>query len=697
MMSPCFGSRGARYPEPARLRRARWNFVAVIVLAGTFVMVLGSKVVVSTPSAGAATPPTAQVYQVPSSIADNCSTDVTSQLQTWLDSLPNGQIAAEDGTAVTPTPIVVQFAHDGCYLVNGSLYFLGWQNVTFDGNGAELKQTNIYPVNDEWGQTAPYQLPLYCGNSALFGSEHQQPTYSDGSAIMWYVDGGCNLSWHGFNMQGSLNTGTDSSGSPEQDSLMQVEGVQGVSITNNTLDGAWGDFITLFGIPEVSNVLGQDIQAFPDTSVTIANNSMASSGRQGITPIYVQNVLIQDNTIGAVNLTVFDLEADVTGGCTCDVDINDNTITDTNYAWLLSAETGTTVNNFAFTNNTTDGSFKIEMGASYSNPDQPTTANWTFANNTAVEGWGYPFAAFEISSSGVSNVLIEGNTTPVDSAVGNGPQPFVSIVGTTFGSTNFVANNTLTGQPLSWGQQILAGSDDGTFGPGTECGNSVNGSVVDGTCGPITPPTLPTPPAQVPDYPTTVVALPTSGAVLNGSQYLDGVPSDDLGISSVQFEITGGSLNDDVVATGAPTLYGYIAQWNSSAVPDGTYNLQAVGCNVAGNCSASPGISIKVDNDPPTTSVLVPSNGASVAGSQVVVDASATDPGGFVMSKVEFELTGGSLNHSVIATGTPTLYGYLVEWNSTAVSDGTYTLQSVAYDPAGLVGISSGIIVTVSN
>ena len=56
------------------------------------------------------------------------------------------------------------------------------------------------------------------------------------------------------------------------------------------------------------------------------------------------------------------------------------------------------------------------------------------------------------------------------------------------------------------------------------------------------------------------------------------------------------------------------------------------------------------------------------------------------MASVQFELTGGSLTNYVIATGTPTIYGYLVYWNSTSVSDGTYVLQSVTHDPVGLVG-----------
>lgn len=55
----------------------------------------------------------------------------------------------------------------------------------------------------------------------------------------------------------------------------------------------------------------------------------------------------------------------------------------------------------------------------------------------------------------------------------------------------------------------------------------------------------------------------------------------------------------------------------------------------------------------PSTSVLVPSSGATVSGTGVVLDASVS--GG--VTEVQFELTGGSLSDSVIATATATYYG----------------------------------------
>ena len=83
----------------------------------------------------------------------------------------------------------------------------------------------------------------------------------------------------------------------------------------------------------------------------------------------------------------------------------------------------------------------------------------------------------------------------------------------------------------------------------------------------------------------------------------------------------------------------------------------------------------------PTTTVLVPSNMATVSGTQVVLDASASD--NVSVTRVQYELTGGTLTDQVIATATPTIYGWLASWNTTIVANGIYTLQSVATDAAG--------------
>jgi hypothetical protein len=200
-------------------------------------------------------------------------------------------------------------------------------------------------------------------------------------------------------------------------------------------------------------------------------------------------------------------------------------------------------------------------------------------------------------------------------------------------------------------------------------------------------------PLFVDNPPTTSVVLPSNGSSLAGGQYLDATAFDYGSVTKVEFLLTGGSLNQALIATGTPTIYGWLAGWNTTTVPNGNYTLQSEAYDAAGLSGFSPGISVAVDNAPPSTSILVPSTGTSVKGSQVALDAKA----GSGVSEVQFELSGGSLTDSVIATATPTIYGWLASWNSNGVPDGTYTLQSVASYPGGVAGTSAGVTVTVSN
>ena len=107
-----------------------------------------------------------------------------------------------------------------------------------------------------------------------------------------------------------------------------------------------------------------------------------------------------------------------------------------------------------------------------------------------------------------------------------------------------------------------------------------------------------------------------------------------------------------------------------------------------------------VSNRPPKqvtqslrTEVLVPTNGAILSGMKELLDASATKA-----TSVEFRLFGGSygLNAPVICVATPTYYGWLCNWNTTTVPNGSFFLASETFD-TGRSAFSSGVSVTVHN
>ena len=196
---------------------------------------------------------------------------------------------------------------------------------------------------------------------------------------------------------------------------------------------------------------------------------------------------------------------------------------------------------------------------------------------------------------------------------------------------------------------------------------------------------------------STSVLIPSDGTALSGtSAILDASASAGAGVAMVQFVLTGGSYNQTVIGTAVPTLYGYILVWNTTGVPGGAYTLQSLVTDDDGNTAYSAGITVTVDNTPPTTAVLIPSNGAAVKGT-AVLDASASASYGVQITKVQFVLTGRSYNKTVIGTATPTLYGWVFVGNSTLVHNGKYILQSLATDAAGNTAYSPGITVKVDN
>lgn len=96
------------------------------------------------------------------------------------------------------------------------------------------------------------------------------------------------------------------------------------------------------------------------------------------------------------------------------------------------------------------------------------------------------------------------------------------------------------------------------------------------------------------------------------------------------------------------------------------------------NTVTSAPITIIANNHRPTTAMLMPSNGATVSGASELLDASASRSAG--IASVTSEVRGGTLSDRVVAMATPTIYGWLGQWNTTTISNGTYSLQSVATD-----------------
>jgi hypothetical protein len=164
-----------------------------------------------------------------------------------------------------------------------------------------------------------------------------------------------------------------------------------------------------------------------------------------------------------------------------------------------------------------------------------------------------------------------------------------------------------------------------------------------------------------------------------------------------------------VTSTGRPTAFvseagslpngvSFVDNGDGTATLSGTPTTTSVGAYpivITASNGVSPeatqSFTLRVEG-PPTTSLLVPSEGATLSGS-TDLDASASDA-----SSVEFLLFGGSYGFDapVVCTATATLYGWLCAWNTTTAPNGSYILVAEASNSFGN-GFSSGVDVSVNN
>ncbi len=339
-------------------------------------------------------------------------------------------------------------------------------------------------------------------------------------------------------------------------------------------------------------------------------------------------------------------------------------------------------------------------GANLSNAD--AQADFTDATLDGANLTNANFGGAAFSNANLTGATLSGATFASTLPVGGVPEVYASLSGANFSSTILVPPNqsvTATSQAgavATWSTPAgLPGAKPGSCTPPSGSTfplftSSVTCQVLDDD-GDVATGTF-----QVNVAPTsrwfTRVLVPSDGAILAGRPYLDAGASDGPGVTKVVFELSGGTLSNQVIATATRTYLGWLAQWDSATVPNGTYSLDSVATDAVNTIDTSTPISVTVNNPPPSTTVLVPSNGTTLSGS-TYLDASASNATG-----VAFLLFGGSYGYDapVLCTATLTYFGWVCSWNTAKVPDGSYVLVSGAINSVG-VAFSSGVRITVDN
>ncbi|MGB9081709.1 MAG: Ig-like domain-containing protein [Desulfuromonadaceae bacterium] len=182
--------------------------------------------------------------------------------------------------------------------------------------------------------------------------------------------------------------------------------------------------------------------------------------------------------------------------------------------------------------------------------------------------------------------------------------------------------------------------------------------------------------------PTISFSSPVNNTSVSGTVSVAAGASDNVGVAKVEFYVNS-------VLQDTETLAPYVYSWNTATLASGSYTLLAKAYDAAGNIGQSSAVTVTVVNDttPPAVSLTTPANSAVVSGT-VTVSANASD--NIAVSKVEFYENGVLLFASNTAP-------YSFSWNTSSVTNGSYTLVAKAYDTTGNIGQSSDVPVTVNN
>ncbi len=185
--------------------------------------------------------------------------------------------------------------------------------------------------------------------------------------------------------------------------------------------------------------------------------------------------------------------------------------------------------------------------------------------------------------------------------------------------------------------------------------------------------------------PIVSITAPAPGATVSGTSVpVSASASSSIGVAGVQFLLDGTNLSAEV--TTAP----YSLLWNTTTSANGIHSLTATVYDTAGNHTTSNHVSVTVSNggSAPTVTLTSPAPGSTLANT-VTLSATASSSKG--IASVQFKLNGANLGSKVVSAP------YSTTWNTTTVTNGTYTLSATAVDTAGNVGNSNAVSVTVSN
>lgn len=182
--------------------------------------------------------------------------------------------------------------------------------------------------------------------------------------------------------------------------------------------------------------------------------------------------------------------------------------------------------------------------------------------------------------------------------------------------------------------------------------------------------------------PQVSILSPAAGTTVSGVVDISVTSQDNVGVERLELWLNGARAGESP----GPSVDFSV---DTRLYADGTLQVEVRGFDAAGNMgSASRNLQVMnaADTTGPVAVITSPKNGAVIKGKSVNVGTTATDNVGVV--RLELYIDGALYAASSTSTAT-------FKWNLSGYAKGSHTLQLVARDLAGNVGVSSLVTVTL--
>lgn len=208
----------------------------------------------------------------------------------------------------------IVFPANRCYISDSVLHLDNLQNITIDGNGSTIKRVTLTPEDISYPQ-----ITIEASDTLTLK----------------------NITVEGVNTVGKMNK------HHEHDANVQIKSGQNITLDHITGRKAGGDFVFIGPIPGRSDGSGTTMPK----NIKVINSSSNITGRNGISCVGCEDVLVDNVTFDNTGYIGFDLELEAAKWYGRNITLSNTTWGEYGLKWFNSSGSGLYITNLTITNN----------------------------------------------------------------------------------------------------------------------------------------------------------------------------------------------------------------------------------------------------------------------------------------------------------------------------------------------------------